>query len=79
MSEMSEKLLDKETVMQRYHLSRWTLEWLCRTRQIEGMVRVGKRRIFLDPAKLDEWVEKNKIKPFTMEVRGNESAKRKAR
>ena len=57
-----EKLLDKRTVLERYHFTKWTLEWLIRTRQIGGMVRVGKRRIFFDPVLLDEWIGENKIK-----------------
>jgi hypothetical protein len=56
-----EKLLDKKTVLAEYHLTRWSLEWLIRTRQIEGMVRVGKRKIMFDPQKLESWVSKNRI------------------
>ena len=56
---MIDKLLDKKTVLERYHFTRWGLEWLIRTRQIKGLVRVGKRRIFFDPTRLDEWVQKN--------------------
>ena len=56
-----ERLLDKQTVLERYHLGRWSLEWLIRTRQIGGMVRIGKRRIMFDPTELEKWVEKNRI------------------
>jgi hypothetical protein len=60
MSDM-EKLLDKKTVLERYHLTKWSLEWLIRTRQIPGMVRIGKRKIFFDPRHLESWIEKNWI------------------
>jgi len=63
-----EKLLDKETVMRRYHLKKWSLEWLIRTRKIDGIVRLGKGkgRIYFDPADLETWIEKNKLKNSQM-------------
>ncbi|HEX3035615.1 MAG TPA: hypothetical protein VHT73_10875 [Thermodesulfobacteriota bacterium] len=56
-----ERLLDKKSVLERFHLTRWQLEWLIRTRQIDGMVRVGRKRIFFDPIELEKWVQRNKI------------------
>jgi predicted DNA-binding transcriptional regulator AlpA len=58
-----EKLLDKKTVMERFHFSRSTLNWLIRTRQIPGLVRVGKGKgqFFFDPEELDSWIKQNKI------------------
>ncbi|HEX3035419.1 MAG TPA: hypothetical protein VHT73_09840 [Thermodesulfobacteriota bacterium] len=56
-----EKLLDKKSVLERYHFTRWQLEWLVRSRQIDGLVRIGKKRIYFDPEALETWVERNRI------------------
>ena len=59
-----EKLIDKETVKRRYCFRRSTLNWLIRTRQIPGIVRIrkGKGVLYFDPQEIDAWVQKNKLK-----------------
>lgn len=57
----AERLLTFNEVMERYKFTVHGLRWLMRTRQIEGMVRIGKRRIFFNPTELDDWVKKNRI------------------
>jgi len=59
----NERLLDKKTVMQRYHFNKWGLEHLIRTRAISGMVRIGngRGRIFFDPVELDKYIEERRI------------------
>jgi len=61
--ENHEKLLDKKTVIERYHFNKWSLEHLIRTRAISGMVRIGsgRGRIFFDPVELDKYIEARKI------------------
>jgi predicted DNA-binding transcriptional regulator AlpA len=58
-----EKLLDKKTVMERYHLKKWSLDWLIRTRRIPGIVRIGRGRgrFYFKPNELDAWIERNTI------------------
>ena len=71
-----EKLLDKGTVLKRYHFKKWGLEWLIRTRKIP-IVKIG-RKIYFDPEDLESWKNANKIS--MVDNGGNdESAKRKAR
>lgn len=58
-----EKLLDKKTVIERYHFKKFGLEWLIRTRQIPVVkIGSGRGRIYFDPQDLDEWINKQKIK-----------------
>jgi len=58
-----EKLLDKKSVIERYHINKWSLEYLIRTRAIGGMVRIGsgKGRIFFDPVELEKYIESRRI------------------
>lgn len=56
------KLLNFDAVVRLYGFTPNQLRWLIRTRSIEGLVRIGQRRLFFDPVVLDGWIEKNRIK-----------------
>jgi len=58
-----ERLLDKKTVIERYHFNKWQLEHMIRTRTAPGMIRIGsgRGRIFFDPVELDKYIEERRI------------------
>jgi hypothetical protein len=60
---LDQKLLSKSQVLRMYNFKPGTLSWLIRTRQIPGLVRVGRGKgvFYFDPQELDQWIEQNKI------------------
>ena len=56
-------LVDKKELLKMYPaFSKWSLEWLIRTRRIP-IVKIGKR-IYFDPEDIRSWIDTKKIKPF---------------
>ena len=61
------ELIDREELYQMFPAlkgrgknPRHRVDWLVRTRTLPGMVRIG-RRIYFDPDKIRQWIQKNEI------------------
>ena len=62
-------LVDKKGLLEMCPgLTKYSLEWLIRTRQIP-IVRIGKKRIYFNPDEIRNWIESKKVEP--QEVKTN--------
>jgi len=67
LSLQNELLIDKKGLLAMCPgLTRWSLEWLIRTRQIP-IIKIGKR-IYFNPKDIENWIESKKIEPQEIKI-----------